>query len=135
MNHSDQQTPASRRGEKLGWTLGWFGGFIWVILLSILWLVKGQVEAGITGLALFIVGAAVIITFAPWRHPDTPYWKLMLPVYAAFFLTVAWTIRTAGGFQGLGVTWWSFSWLLPMFVPFATIGKRRWRDGERPLRT
>lgn len=119
---------SDRRGEKLGWTLGWFGGFLWVLILSTVWVYKGQAEAGIPGFAIFFLGTAMIVACSPWRHPDTLYWKLMLPVYAAFFLAVAWAIWTVGGFRELGANWWSFSWLLPMFVPFATIGKRRWRD-------
>jgi len=27
-----------RKGEKIGWIGGWFGGFIWLALLSIIWL-------------------------------------------------------------------------------------------------
>lgn len=32
----------SRKGEKIGWIDGWIGGFIWLCILSIVWLVQGK---------------------------------------------------------------------------------------------
>ncbi|MEI8183138.1 MAG: hypothetical protein WCG29_10590 [Desulfomonile sp.] len=33
---------ANRLGEKAGWIGGWCGGFLWVLLLSVMWVVKGR---------------------------------------------------------------------------------------------
>ena len=43
---------ASRAGEKLGWLGGWAGGFLWVLALAILFLLRGQLVDGLVGLAL-----------------------------------------------------------------------------------
>ena len=44
----------SRRGEKLGWTLGWCGGFVWVVILAIVAWVQGKTLHAAAGLAIVI---------------------------------------------------------------------------------
>ncbi len=41
---------ASRAGEKLGWPGGWAGGFLWVLALAILFLLRGSLSTGRWGL-------------------------------------------------------------------------------------
>jgi hypothetical protein len=31
----------NRTGEKVGWLGGWSGGFLWLAVLSVVWLVQG----------------------------------------------------------------------------------------------
>ncbi len=119
---------ADRAGEKFGWIGGWLGGFIWVVILSAVFLVQGRVIQGSFGLALFCLAVAVIITGAPWRHRDTPYWKLMLPVYAAFFGSIVWMVWASEGAKELGLNWWHAFLVLPLLIPFQTVGRRRWDD-------
>jgi len=127
---------ADRRGEKIGWIGGWLGGFLWVVILAIVLLVQGRSVSGVVGLLLAAAGVLVIVVSAPWRHPATPYWKLMLPVYVLFFLCIAWGVWTYGGASGLGLSRWSVFLLLPILSPFGTVGRQRWRDREgRPPTT
>jgi len=117
-----------RRGEKWGWIGGWLGGFIWVVILSILLLVQGKAMQGIGGLVVVGVAVVVIIAMAPWRHQSTPYWKLMLPVYIMFFGSVAWALWAYDGTKGFGLGRGRAFLILPLLLPFATAGRKRWSD-------
>lgn len=120
---------ASRTGEKLGWSVGWAGGFLWVGILAAVFLVQGKAAAGLAGLGLAALAAFASLSFAPWRRPTTPYWKLMLPLYALLALSVAWAVAAFGPREA-DLTWWSLLWLLPLLVPFGSVGRRRWEDGD-----
>ena len=120
----------NRSGEKWGWIGGWFGGFIWVFILSIMMLIQGKSLQGGLGLALTLSAVIVIIACAPWRYPDRPYWQLMLPVYAAFFLAIAWALWSYDGIDTLGLGWQSSFLLLPLLLPMAISGKKCWNDGS-----
>lgn len=120
----------ARAGEKAGWSVGWAGGFLWVGILAVVFLVQGHTLAGVGGLVLVAVAAAAIGAFAPWRHPETPYWQLMLPLYALLGLAAAWALTAFGaGLEEAGLTGWSLLAFLPLLIPFASVGGRRWRDG------
>ena len=123
-----EKTNASRRGEKIGWTLGWLGGFIWLLLLSVLWLIQKRTTEGFTGLALFVLAVVMILHFAPWRHPTTRYWKLMVPVYLVFLISVGMVVWSISGLEEHGLNWWSFFWVLPCLTPLGTLGGRRWQN-------
>ena len=97
-----------RKGEKIGWAAGWMGGFIWVIILSMIFLVQGRWLNAILGLLIVVAAVLAILRCAPWHYPNTPYWKLMLGPYAVFFLSVAWAVWSYGGIYGLGLNWWNF---------------------------
>ena len=123
---SGGESTKDRKGEKFGWIGGWLGGFVWVVILSVIALVQGKMVQGILGLVITGIGVAAILWSAPWRHPDTPYWKLMLPVYVAFFGAVGWASRAGGGPKALGLNGFSVFLVLPLLIPFATAGGRRW---------
>ena len=53
----------------------------------------------------------------------------MIPVYVVFFGAIAWLVWSWGGEQELGFNWWNAFLLLPLLIPFATAGRRRWGDG------
>ena len=116
-----------RTGEKVGWIGGWSGGFIWLLILSGIWLIKGQLKTALAGITLVAAAAFCIFWFAPWKHPTTPYWKLLLPIYAAFFLSICFA-ALFGGFTGFTVDWWSLFWLFPLLIPLVTMGKRTWKQ-------
>ena len=118
----------SRKGEKIGWIGGWLGGFIWVLILSVIFLIQGKSIPGAIGLVLVCLAVGLIVGGAPWRHPDTPYWKLMLPVYGAFFASIVWMVSSSSGLDSLGLNKWQSFLILPILIPFATVGKRRWND-------
>ena len=117
-----------RSGEKTGWIGGWLGGFIWVVILAIIVLVQGKLLSGLIGLAIAGAAVAYVLVGAPWRHPDTPYWKLMLPVYVLFFVAIAWALWAADDVYSLALNRWHVFLLLPLLTPFWTTGRRRWSD-------
>lgn len=65
-----------RTGEKTAWVGGWLGGFIWVLILSVIWLLQNRLTEGMAGLMLVFVAVGFVFASAPWKHPVTPYWKL-----------------------------------------------------------
>jgi hypothetical protein len=119
-----------RKSEKRGWLLGWFGSFLWILILAIVALAKGSILPSLAGCGLVAGAVTAILLFAPWRHPTQRYWKLMLPIYALFFISVGWAIWIAGGVAELGLSLWSIFLLLPLLLPFYLAGNRRWIDGE-----
>lgn len=119
-----------RKGEKVGWIIGWLGGFLWLCLLSILWLVQGKTTTGMVGLGFFVVAILTILALTPWKHPETRYWKLMLPIYAVVAASLGLFIWCGGGLDELGLSGWSLPWLMVLLIPFATVGTRCWKDGD-----
>ena len=101
-----------------------------MLVLSALWIVKGKTAEGAIGVVLFLLAVTFIVLFAPWRSGLTRYWKLMVPLYAVLFMSMAWAIWTAGGYAQLGLHPLSILWLLPILLPFGTVGRRRWQDPD-----
>lgn len=124
-----------RRGEKIGWVVGWIGGFLWLCLLSIVWLIQGKIINSVIGIILFTLGVFLIVALAPWRHPETQYWKLMVPTYAVLISSISLFIWFEGGLEKMGLNWWAILWLMPLLIPFATMGKRSWNEDRRSSET
>jgi hypothetical protein len=124
---------SSRTGEKLGWIGGWIGAFLWVAVLSVIFLVDGRIIVGAAGLGIVALAAVLVSLCAPWRHPRTAFWKLLLPPYVAVAASVAWALLAWGAdaLREEGVSPWSAALVLPMLLPFLTAGRRRWGDGDR----
>jgi hypothetical protein len=120
----------NRKGEKIGWIGGWLGGFLWLALLSVVWLFQHKISNGIIGIVVFIVTIIAITASAPWKHPNTKYWKLMLPIYLLFFISIALCIYLYGGLESIGLKWTAFFWIAPCLIPFMTVGRRTWNDTE-----
>ena len=118
----------NRKGEKIGWTAGWMGGFIWVAALSILFLFQGHYKQGVLGMALTGVAMMSIVFLSPWRFPSTPYWKLMLVPYGMFFSSIVWCIWSYGGLAAAGLNWWNLLWLVPLLTPVGILSYRKWKD-------
>ena len=116
----------ARAGEKAGWTLGWLGAFLWVGILAVVLFFMGQSAAAVTGMALFASSLVCIQRFSPWRRPDTPYWKLMAPLYLLVVLSAAWVWFAFGASSAGGFGWWSPLWMLPMLTPLGILGRRTW---------
>ena len=122
----------NRWGEKIGWTAGWLGGFLWVAILSAVFLFQGNNASGAIGLIVTVFAVAVIVLFSPWRHPTTPYWKLLLAPYGAFLLSIVWAVWSFGGLAASGLKWWNLFWLLPLLVPLGPLARRKWADTDGP---
>jgi len=118
----------SRRGEKIGWTAGWLGAFVWVFITAVIFLFQRKYIAGFTGMLLFIVSTAAVLHSSPWRYPSTPYWKLMIVPYGGFFASVIWGIWAFGGFSAIGLYWWVLLFFLSLLIPLANLYKRKWSD-------
>jgi hypothetical protein len=120
----------TRRGERIGWIGGWCGGFVWLVLLGILWIVQGRLVPGAAALGMAALGVFVILDRRPWCHPNIPMWRLMIPIYVVFLASLVVFVRFGGGFERMGLSPWSAFLLLPVLSPLWTAGQRRWRDGE-----
>jgi len=125
----------SRTGEKIGWTAGWSGGFIWVVILSIIFLIQNNWPQGLLGLLLVGLAVLSIVSSAPWRHPSTPYWKLMVPPYMVLFGALVWGIWVYGGIKDSGLNWSSLLLLLPLLIPVISMGKKTWNDFNCQMNT
>jgi len=117
-----------RTGEKIGWTFGFSGAFLWIVILSLVFLLHNKLAQGLSGLLLVVLAACSIMFLAPWRSPSTPYWKLMVPIYVLFFVTLLWAVWAYGGPSDLGLTWGHIFLVLPLLLPFLTMGKKTWND-------
>lgn len=117
-----------RKGEKLGWTGGLTGGFIWVAVLGSVFFYQGKHLYGIVSFGLVAAAVFFIFRFTPWRYPNTPYWKLLLGPYAVFIVSVVWVVIGYGGMEILGLYWWNFLWLLGVLTPVFVLGKRKWSE-------
>ncbi|MEN9313761.1 MAG: hypothetical protein RIS35_154 [Pseudomonadota bacterium] len=115
--------------EKIGWTAGWIGSFVWVLVLSVVFAAQGDVTQGLAGLGLTAVAAVVVVLSAPWRFPGTRYWKLMVAPGACFAASIAWGIWSFGGFDAGTPGGWTLAWLLPLSIPVLVVGRKRWQDG------
>jgi len=121
---------SDRRGEKIGWTYSWLGGFVWVGALAAVFLFQTKWIQAFTGLILLGAAVSAIVLLAPWRHPRVPYGKLLIVPYGLFFASIAWAVWAFGGLKAAGMDWWSMLWLIPLLIPFGTLSKRRWNDSE-----
>jgi len=88
-----------------------------------------QEQTPLMGVLVWVlnVGAVIgILALAPWRHPDTPLWKLMLPLYG---IMAAGALLLVLGFSGTGVRRFLplLPALLPTLLPLAILGRRSWR--------
>jgi hypothetical protein len=119
---------SERRSEKFGWIGGWFGSFIWVLILSVVQLVEGKRQQATVGLLIFAAACAAVLAFAPWKHPGTKYRLLLLPCYLVFFGALGWGIWSSSA-REMGINgWWSLLTLMPALMPLWTVGNRRWKD-------
>jgi uncharacterized membrane protein YhaH (DUF805 family) len=120
---------AARTGEKLGWTGGFVGSLLWVPILAVIALGRGDLVFGVVGLVIAAIGVTLVIGLAPWRRPRTPYRRLMVPIYLVLAVAAAWAVWRIG-LRDLGLSWWSALTLLPTLLPLWLAGNRRWDDGS-----
>lgn len=125
----------ARKGERLGWTLGWLGGFAWVAVLAGVFAVQGRGLPAVAGLLLFAMAGLAIRRNAPWRHPDQPYWRLMAPLYGLMALSVVWVFWGFEDASAEPVSGWQLLWWVPLLLPLIQLGRRTWRMGEGNARS
>ncbi|MEJ5228279.1 hypothetical protein [Thermodesulfovibrio sp.] len=105
-----------RKGEKIGWVGGLCGGFLFVPIISIIFLFQNKWTQGLTGLFLTLSISFVILYFVPWRFTKTPYWKLLLPIYGMFILAGLWMLWSFTAFQSYEFKWSDIWWVLWFFL-------------------
>ncbi|MCM8534146.1 MAG: hypothetical protein NE330_23490 [Lentisphaeraceae bacterium] len=115
------------KGMKAGWTLGWIGSTLWLVLLSISHLYHGEYLLALTGLSVYASCILYIIKFTPWNFPDTAYWKLLLPLISVNLLAATWATYNSPELQRLLQNKWQLLSLLPIFIPIFIMGSRTWR--------
>jgi hypothetical protein len=125
---------ASRRGEKWGWTGGFLGSSLWIAVMGIVLLYRGDVAAGLVAFALYGASLALLFLLLPWRNPDRSMGLLlagtMAPIFAAIGLTIYYYFVRVDPLVA-GVQPLSFLWIT-VFIPlFFRFGKRTWNEGER----
>lgn len=134
MGQTGMTTGADRRkGERLGWILGWLGGFAWVAVLACVFAFQGRGLAAFAGLLLFLLAVLAIRRNAPWRQPDQPYWRLMVPLYGLMGLSVVWVFWGFEAASAESLSGWQLLWWLPLLLPLIQLGRRTWRMGEGNL--
>ncbi len=119
----------SRIGEKIGWLGGWIGGFLWVAILSVVFAFKNSMLQALCGGVLFVSAVLLLLFFAPWRFPQTPYWRLLILPYTLLVLSILWAFWAFDAFSYASV--WSVGWFFPLLIPFGTAGRKRWDDVKK----
>ena len=119
-----------RTGERVGWTLGWLGSLSWIPILAGVLLYREQTVFGMVGLALFVAGVAGTLALAPWHHPTLRCWKLMAPLHLLLLASILWAVIAFDASVAAGMSPWNLLVLLPLLAPYATMGRRCWRDGD-----
>lgn len=127
---NENKLAESRKGEKIGWLGGWLGGTIWIMVLPVLLYSRGELLSAVIALVLFCIAMILVPVMAPWRHPQTPYYLLLLPLYAVYLGTLILAIVSLDLFREEHIRPWYFLWILPCFSPLFIMGHRRWTDGE-----
>ena len=61
MGEGGISTAMNRNGEKLGWTGGWIGSFIWILIFAIACFVKGYAVYGAIGVIVFSIALLMIL--------------------------------------------------------------------------
>ena len=120
-----------RRGEKLGWTLGMLGSTAWMFILAPCAFFAGEWRIGAFALAAGLCVVVLVIQLAPWKHPTTRFWKLLLPPVAVMILAAGILMVWAGhGHSPLGLGTCPLGWCLRLAVDrhrLASVG--RWEVG------
>lgn len=116
----------NRKGEKLGWTFGWIGSFLWVLCFGFIWLYQGKIVQGFICCLIFILSLFSITKFAPWKKPKMKYWKLMLPNYLLFITAFLYLVNVfITNWKELIYIQYGLG-LLPCFLPIIIIGNKTW---------
>jgi hypothetical protein len=123
----------SEKGPKYGWILGGLGSILWLPILSIVLLVKGNLAGFLSGIIFFAVCAAYLYFLAPWRYPRTPLRWIYLGfvailLFAAFLMVALWHPREMTRWREYRVLLPLVSLLIPVFV----FGRKTWADMHRP---
>lgn len=120
----------NRKGEKIGWIVGWTGGFLWILPFAAVCFFQERLIYGVFSVVLFLLALFSIVKFAPWKYPDTKYWKLMIPMYSILLISVVLVLYVFNIFNEPARLQYGL-WILPCLSPFVILGNREWgQDGQ-----
>ncbi len=117
-----------RSGEKIGWVGGWFGSMLFLPILGIVFMSQHQITPGAILMGAFVVLFPMVFMLAPWHHPATRYWKLMLPFYVVFIAAGVGAALTANISDRLSL--WQLFTLSVFILPFFSIGAKTWNENQ-----
>jgi len=120
-----------RRSEKIGWIVGFFGGLLWIPLLSVFWLFMNKPYIGIIGLILFVIGAFFVFKLSPWNYPNTKFYLLMIPIYLVVLTAIVLFAFFGWNILETDFPLWSFSFIIPMLTPFFVMGWKTWNSLQK----
>ncbi len=126
ISKNELNSDTSRRGEKAGWIGGGVGMFLWILTLAAMRFYQGAVLQAALAVLLFTLGLVLLVMLTPWRYPSTPYYKLLLPLFAVFFVGVAWAAWSLSELEPGALRPWHFFWTLPCLLPLFILGRRTW---------
>lgn len=130
---SVKESNMNDKGARLGWTLGGLGGLLWMVVLGILLLTKGNLAAGLSTLGFFLAGIVYLVVFAPWKHPRTQLRWIYLGLIAIVIGAAGVLLRLwHPAAWGTTIRWHSVSWVLPLFLPVFIFGRKTWPDLHAP---
>jgi hypothetical protein len=116
--------------SRLAWSVLSVGSISWMLVPAGILFAGGGFIGGVCCLGIFAAGVAYTRAAAPWKHPETPFWK----IYAGLLVFIL------GGAAAIIVLWFpsrldglgpvSPLCVLPLLLPLILGGGRRWGDGE-----
>ncbi|MBN1142723.1 MAG: hypothetical protein JXB25_13155 [Deltaproteobacteria bacterium] len=117
----------NQKWMKWGWLIFTLAGVVWIIPFGFIWLIQGRLLFGMLAMALCLLAIVVIFASVPWKYPNTRLWKLLLPPYGFFLLSVLLLLYVLTGFGNLAQVQYGL-WLIPCFTPLFTVGYRTWNS-------
>lgn len=120
-------TAKKNQGVKWGWTGGFLGGSLWMLLLGIVQLARGELLLGAGLTALYLVSLAVLYLLLPWKRPKTSmgllYLGTLAPILAGAVFVIWWVFAHDESIWGL------FGGFFAIFTPVFFFRGRTWADG------
>jgi len=116
-------------GAKAGWTWGGFGALLWIPILSVMLLIKGNITGGILGLGFFVIGIFFLIVCAPWKYERLPFRRfyiglVLIILVAALVLLAFWE---EGRYLDVKKAFY-LVYFIPLLIPVFIFGRKTWTD-------
>jgi hypothetical protein len=112
---------------------GFLGSTLWILILSGVWVVRGEIRWGLAGLAAYLVCLLVLWLLLPWRRPKVRIWKLYWGALAPIALSAGlflWRHKAAGNQEDLSWSTWVFLILILVMPP--SFYRKTWEELIRP---
>lgn len=116
------------RGIQYGWYGGIIGGYLFLPIGSLIFLFTQHYGYVVICLAVYIGVIMYAILVTPWKYPDTPYGKLLIPVIAPLIIVSLIIAIAQFEYREQTIRLWQFIFLIPVFlVPVVTTWKTTYR--------